>query len=127
MPCRAATDGAAVGFPRAAAGAGLDLRAHLAAIERKLIEQALQRVDGIVAQAARLLDLRRTTLVEKLRKLGTYHHRCGRPDGRLTRATAIRCRQCDAVHVFARRFTQARLLHDPFCAPTGAWEGRDDR
>jgi sigma-54 specific flagellar transcriptional regulator A len=49
---------------------GLDLRAHLADIERNLIEQALQRVDGIVAHAARLLNLRRTTLVEKLRKLG---------------------------------------------------------
>jgi sigma-54 specific flagellar transcriptional regulator A len=50
--------------------AGLDLRVHLADIERNLIEQALQRVDGIVAHAARLLNLRRTTLVEKLRKLG---------------------------------------------------------
>ncbi len=49
---------------------GLDLRAHLAAIERSLIEQALQRSQGTVAQAARLLNLRRTTLVERLRKLG---------------------------------------------------------
>jgi sigma-54 specific flagellar transcriptional regulator A len=47
---------------------GLDLRAHLDGIERRLIEQALQRSDGIVAHAARLLGLRRTTLVEKLRK-----------------------------------------------------------
>ena len=49
---------------------GLDLRAHLATIERQLIEQALQRSRGTVAQAARLLGLRRTTLVEKMRKLG---------------------------------------------------------
>ena len=49
---------------------GLDLREHLLAIERQLIEQALQRSRGTVAQAARLLNLRRTTLVEKLRKLG---------------------------------------------------------
>ena len=49
---------------------GLDLRAHLLAIERQLIEQALQRSRGTVAQAARLLNLRRTTLVEKMRKLG---------------------------------------------------------
>ena len=48
--------------------AGLDLRAHLDAIERSLIEQALQRTGGVVAHAARLLGLRRTTLVEKLRK-----------------------------------------------------------
>ncbi|HET9329429.1 MAG TPA: sigma-54 dependent transcriptional regulator, partial [Steroidobacteraceae bacterium] len=49
---------------------GLDLRAHLAAIERALIEQALARTQGTVAHAARLLNLRRTTLVERLRKLG---------------------------------------------------------
>lgn len=49
---------------------GLDLRAHLLAIERRLVEQALERANGTVAQAARLLNLRRTTLVEKLRKLG---------------------------------------------------------
>ena len=49
---------------------GLDLRAHLLDIERKLVEQALSRSGGVVAHAARLLGLRRTTLVEKLRKLG---------------------------------------------------------
>ena len=49
---------------------GIDLRAHLQNIERQLIEQALQRSNGTVAQAARLLNLRRTTLVEKMRKLG---------------------------------------------------------
>ena len=50
--------------------AGIDLRAHLTQIERRLIEQALERSGGTVAHAARLLGLRRTTLVEKLRKLG---------------------------------------------------------
>jgi sigma-54 specific flagellar transcriptional regulator A len=49
---------------------GIDLRAHVAAIEESLIRQALERGDGVVAQAARLLGLRRTTLVEKLRKFG---------------------------------------------------------
>jgi sigma-54 dependent transcriptional regulator, flagellar regulatory protein len=53
---------------------GLDLRAHLLMIERQLIEQALQRSRGTVAQAARLLNLRRTTLVEKMRKLGMAHN-----------------------------------------------------
>jgi len=47
---------------------GLDLRTHLYDIERTLIRQALERSGGTVAQAARLLQLRRTTLVEKLRK-----------------------------------------------------------
>jgi sigma-54 specific flagellar transcriptional regulator A len=50
--------------------AGIDLREHLLAIERSLVQQALDRADGTVAHAARLLNLRRTTLVEKLRKLG---------------------------------------------------------
>jgi sigma-54 dependent transcriptional regulator, flagellar regulatory protein len=50
--------------------AGIDLREHLNTIERTLIEQALARTNGTVAHAARLLNLRRTTLVEKLRKLG---------------------------------------------------------
>jgi len=49
---------------------GVDLRAHLMVIERSLITQALRRSGGTVAHAARLLSLRRTTLVEKLRKLG---------------------------------------------------------
>jgi len=49
---------------------GIDLRAHLLAIERRLVEQALARAGGTVAHAARLLNLRRTTLVERLRKLG---------------------------------------------------------
>jgi sigma-54 specific flagellar transcriptional regulator A len=50
--------------------AGIDLRAHLLSIERALVQQALARANGTVAHAARLLSLRRTTLVEKLRKLG---------------------------------------------------------
>jgi len=47
---------------------GLDLRSHLYEIERALIRQAMERAGGTVAHAARLLQLRRTTLVEKLRK-----------------------------------------------------------
>ncbi|MDX1496061.1 MAG: sigma-54-dependent Fis family transcriptional regulator [Salinisphaeraceae bacterium] len=47
---------------------GIDLRDHMADIERRLIVQALDRTEGVVAHAAQLLGLRRTTLVEKLRK-----------------------------------------------------------
>ncbi len=50
--------------------AGMDLRSYLHDIEYRLIGQALERTDGTVAHAARLLGLRRTTLVEKLRKFG---------------------------------------------------------
>ena len=49
---------------------GIDLRGHMAAIELGLIQEALERTQGVVAHAAQLLGLRRTTLVEKLRKYG---------------------------------------------------------
>jgi len=49
---------------------GLDLRNHMASIELRLIHEALERTQGVVAHAAQLLGLRRTTLVEKLRKYG---------------------------------------------------------
>jgi sigma-54 specific flagellar transcriptional regulator A len=47
---------------------GIDLKDHLCAIEIELIRSALVEADGTVAEAARLLRIRRTTLVEKLRK-----------------------------------------------------------
>ncbi len=47
---------------------GIDLKDHLSAIEVGLIRRALEEADGTVAEAARLLRIRRTTLVEKLRK-----------------------------------------------------------
>jgi DNA-binding NtrC family response regulator len=47
---------------------GLDLKDHLSTIEVGLIRRALKEADGTVAEAARLLRMRRTTLVEKLRK-----------------------------------------------------------
>ena len=51
---------------------GLDLKEHLAALERNLIQQALDESGGVVAHAAQRLKLRRTTLVEKLRKYGLH-------------------------------------------------------
>lgn len=56
------------GSPERAPGVKLDLKAHLSAIERDLIQRALEETDGTVAHAAKLLNLQRTTLVEKLRK-----------------------------------------------------------
>ena len=47
---------------------GLSLKDRLADIERDLIVQALNRTDGNVSQTARLLNLQRTTLIEKLNK-----------------------------------------------------------
>ncbi len=49
---------------------GMDLKEHLSQLECSLIKQALAESDGVVAHAARRLKMRRTTLVEKLRKYG---------------------------------------------------------
>ncbi|MGO4551404.1 sigma-54 dependent transcriptional regulator [Lysobacter sp. 2RAF19] len=51
---------------------GIDLRGHMAGIELELIRSALNQSGGVVAHAAPLLGLRRTTLVEKLRKYGIF-------------------------------------------------------
>ena len=45
-----------------------NLKDHLATVEQDLIGQAMQATDGVVAKAARLLSMRRTTLVEKIGK-----------------------------------------------------------
>ena len=47
---------------------GIDLKQHLTDIEVALIEQALDECSGVVAHAANRLHIRRTTLVEKMRK-----------------------------------------------------------
>ena len=49
---------------------GIDLKEHLSNLEVTLIKQALEESGGVVAHAAERLHLRRTTLVEKLRKYG---------------------------------------------------------
>ncbi|HEX4385413.1 MAG TPA: sigma-54 dependent transcriptional regulator [Myxococcales bacterium] len=48
---------------------GLDLYAVLGELEDRLIHEALERTQGNKNQAARVLGLNRTTLVEKLRKM----------------------------------------------------------
>jgi len=47
---------------------GIDLKEYLANLERSLIGQALDDSGGVVARAADRLHIRRTTLVEKIRK-----------------------------------------------------------
>jgi len=47
---------------------GMDLKEYLSEMEINLIQQALSECNGVVAHAAKLLNMRRTTLVEKLRK-----------------------------------------------------------
>ena len=52
---------------------GVDLDAFVANIERELIQRSLERTGGNKGQAARLLNLKRTTLVEKLKRIGRRH------------------------------------------------------
>ncbi|MDH3763579.1 MAG: sigma-54 dependent transcriptional regulator [Gammaproteobacteria bacterium] len=47
---------------------GIDMKKYLTDIEIALIEQALVKTDNVVARAATMLNMRRTTLVEKMRK-----------------------------------------------------------
>jgi sigma-54 specific flagellar transcriptional regulator A len=47
---------------------GVHLKDHLAEIERNLIIKALEESNGNVSQSARLLNLQRTTLIEKINK-----------------------------------------------------------
>lgn len=49
---------------------GLDLKEYLSNLEQSLIQQALDEANGVVARAAERLRIRRTTLVEKMRKYG---------------------------------------------------------
>lgn len=46
----------------------IDLKEHMAEVERALIIAALNQTDWVNAHAAKLLSLQRTTLVEKMRK-----------------------------------------------------------
>jgi DNA-binding NtrC family response regulator len=49
---------------------GIDLDAFIAGVERELIQRSLERTGGNKGQAAKLLNLKRTTLVEKLKRIG---------------------------------------------------------
>ncbi len=46
----------------------IDIRRHLQDIEIILIEAALEKTNGKIANAADILKLRRTTLIEKMKK-----------------------------------------------------------
>jgi DNA-binding NtrC family response regulator len=49
---------------------GLDLAATVSEIEIKIISRALSRSANVKARAAALLKMNRTTLVEKMKRLG---------------------------------------------------------
>lgn len=51
-------------------GRPIDLKREIETIELEQIHNALDLADGIISEAARLLTLKRTTLIEKMRKYG---------------------------------------------------------
>lgn len=53
-----------------APGRPIDLKREIETIELEQIHVALDLADGIISEAARLLTLKRTTLIEKMRKYG---------------------------------------------------------
>ena len=63
-PVAGEADGAPIG------DAPVDLRKMMADLEYRCIAEALRASEGVVADAARLLSLQRTTLIEKMRKHG---------------------------------------------------------
>lgn len=62
--------GSAISLPMQLPEEGVNLKEMLADLEVELIRQALESQDGVVARAADLLSMRRTTLVEKMKKYG---------------------------------------------------------
>ncbi len=61
----APVDAAAVWFP----DEGLDFERYIEGVELSLIRRSLERTQGNKRQAAKLLNLKRTTLIEKLKRL----------------------------------------------------------
>jgi two-component system response regulator PilR (NtrC family) len=61
----AASDSSAVWFPED----GLDFESYIEAVELSLIRRSLEQTNGNKRQAAKLLKLKRTTLIEKLKRL----------------------------------------------------------
>ena len=53
---------------------GLDLKEYMSELEQNLIQQALDNSGGVVARAAEQLMMRRTTLVEKMKKYGMHRN-----------------------------------------------------
>lgn len=49
-------------------GASFDLKEHLATIERSFLKEALHASNGSVTAAAKLLNIKRTTLIDKMQK-----------------------------------------------------------
>jgi DNA-binding NtrC family response regulator len=53
---------------------GIDFEGYISGVELSLIKQSLERTQGNKRQAAKLLKLKRTTLIEKLKRLEPREH-----------------------------------------------------
>jgi DNA-binding NtrC family response regulator len=49
---------------------GISLNDMVSSMEKQLIRKALERTGGVRSKAAQLLGLNRTTLLEKMKKMG---------------------------------------------------------
>ena len=56
--------------PTSVTPSGIDMVAAINEIEKRMIGEALQLAGGVKARAAVMLSINRTTLVEKMRRLG---------------------------------------------------------
>ncbi len=54
---------------------GINLKELVTQVEKDMIKQALEVTDGVIAKAAIVLQMRRTTLVEKIKKYGINSHK----------------------------------------------------
>ena len=64
---------------------GIDLDGLIGSIERDLIRKALERAGGVRSKAARLLGLNRTTLLEKIKKMGIEAEKRSTPANKQSR------------------------------------------
>jgi len=72
-PARPSTPGASPASPQQNAEIGengIDLNEMVSSMERNMIMKALERAGGVRSRAAQLLGLNRTTLLEKMKKMG---------------------------------------------------------
>jgi two-component system, NtrC family, response regulator AtoC len=58
------------GTPTSVTPSGIDMVKTINEIEKRMINEALQLAGGVKARAANMLNINRTTLVEKMRRLG---------------------------------------------------------
>lgn len=84
---------------------GLDLKAIVSAFENHLVDQALARTNGNKNRASELLQLNRTTLVEKLRKRGMIIPLSEKQKANFVLAQGIKSLETDTV--------AATLIPDP--------------